>query len=132
MVRFTKMGKLDGETNLQLPPITERTVEVRAGGCFAMQLASRCCLCCCGQSPPCLPRLPPLLPPRLGGPLCMFPQLQAPLLLAFSYAVCLLVVLLWRPQCEMNEEDAEMYGALQVGGHTMPVDITSCVYSAFV
>jgi hypothetical protein len=32
----------------------------------------------------------------------------------------------------MNEEDAEMYGALQVGGHTMPVDITSCVYSAFV
>jgi hypothetical protein len=27
-VRYTKDGKLDGDTNLQLPPITERRVEV--------------------------------------------------------------------------------------------------------
>ena len=33
MVRYTKMGMLDGETNLQLPPITERLVEVRRGRC---------------------------------------------------------------------------------------------------
>ena len=86
MVRFTKMGKLDGETNLQLPPITERTVEVRAGGGLPCSLpaaaasaaADRACHAC----------LLPFLPPKLAVPLCMFPQLQAPLLLASSYAVC--------------------------------------------
>ena len=29
MVRYTKMGRLDGETNLKLPNITEKLVEVR-------------------------------------------------------------------------------------------------------
>jgi hypothetical protein len=31
MVRYTKDGQLDGEANLQLPPITERLVEERRG-----------------------------------------------------------------------------------------------------
>jgi hypothetical protein len=30
-VRYTQDGQLDGEANLQLPPITERLVEVRRG-----------------------------------------------------------------------------------------------------
>jgi hypothetical protein len=29
MVRYTKQGQLDGETNLDLPPLTERSVEAR-------------------------------------------------------------------------------------------------------
>lgn len=39
MVRFTKKGTLDGEPNLVLPPLTERTITVRwrVGGWVGVQ-----------------------------------------------------------------------------------------------
>ena len=106
MVRYTKDGQLDGEANLQLPPITERLVEVRLGA------GSRTCYAACGEMHAVQPAERCMHAPAstawtyldLPGPrqpchLCASP-------LPFPLAdACL--------QCELGEEDLPWYRALQ-------------------
>lgn len=50
MVRYTKRGSVDGEPNLILPPLTERTIEVRQGRAAPEKglIPSAQCLSACG------------------------------------------------------------------------------------
>lgn len=95
MVRFTKQGQLDGETNLDLPPLTERSVEAR----ILLWLGSAALPCL----PPWKHSQPRLAEPPLEGvrhpPLIGCPP--------SSLGPCEL-------QCELTAQDEEMYRTLRV------------------